>query len=696
IFESESLPIRYEYHQGGQLAEIEKYTSFDSYPLIVTSRTESVGVLISAYNWDTNIVPYQVEFVSVENVCDCFPDYFLINRTQPLNLLSPGFPLGYCDKHKCLTQISLISPYNTREYVECLQIQFNSFHTQVDDLLHLTMPDEKRELISFGGEAQNIKFFTLDSPKFNLNFITNEIGLDTGFNLSIKYIQRNKECLCHGTDSNLKIFNERMNSVEKKFFGERCPFMDCFWEIKPPKDSRFYHRLIVKFNHTLADTNREFLDYCSSKPNIRSYDWRRSSSWKTIEFPVGHVSKSPYFLNRGDSLYLWYHREYSRFEEIIGNPNIQGHFNFNYEWREKCTCGDAHLKAEENYWNVLYSPDYPETYCDSMRCLWHLEAPEGHHIVVTISEFYTEMDHDFLTIFDGNDTEQEHMEMLSGRITFKKTIQSKQNIITISFHSDITLQMSGFVLWYKAVQNDDFLQNQQTSTELPSSNNFPSNNSSSNNSSSSHKFILFLSILFLIIGILFFISRSSNSPTNNRIENIFRQLWPSRIRSLQMIKYNLILILLLLLLLIFIIFTESAGSDNDCSCPREEIFDSNWKEGVIKSPGFPLKYCGSLDCKWNIQPAENSFIYARLESFATEERYDTLDVYQTRWNGSELIKLKQASLSGKRYDNPVDHLRFSSSINGGLLFHFDTDGSTHNLGFRISFSRGSNDGFVKV
>jgi len=37
-----------------------------------------------------------------------------------------------------------------------------------------------------------------------------------------------------------------------------------------------------------------------------------------------------------------------------------------------------------------------------------------------------------------------------------------------------------------------------------------------------------LSILFLIIGILFFISRSSNSTTNNRIENIFRQLWPSR------------------------------------------------------------------------------------------------------------------------------------------------------------------------
>jgi len=50
-----------------------------------------------------------------------------------------------------------------------------------------------------------------------------------------------------------------------------------------------------------------------------------------------------------------------------------------------------------------------------------------------------------------------------------------------------------------------------------------------------------------------------------------------------MIKFNLILILLLLLIITN--FTQSAESDNDCSCPIEEIFDSNWKDGVIKSPG---------------------------------------------------------------------------------------------------------------
>nr|CAD2186566.1 unnamed protein product [Meloidogyne enterolobii] len=148
-----------------------------------------------------------------------------------------------------------------------------------------------------------------------------------------------------------------------------------------------------------------------------------------------------------------------------------------------------------------------------------------------------------------------------------------------------------------------------------------------------------------------------------------------------MLYYNPVFFLLLLHLLISIIFAESlaAGTteisenNNDCSCPTEEIFVSNLKEGAFKSPGFPDKYCGFLDCKWYIQPEENTFVQAELVSFETEKIHDTLDVYHTRMNGSKLI-----NLSGERYDNPVEHLYLSSSINGGLYFHFVTDGINHN------------------
>uniref|UniRef100_A0A1I8B6V5 CUB domain-containing protein n=1 Tax=Meloidogyne hapla TaxID=6305 RepID=A0A1I8B6V5_MELHA len=85
-----------------------------------------------------------------------------------------------------------------------------------------------------------------------------------------------------------------------------------------------------------------------------------------------------------------------------------------------------------------------------MHCIWLIEAPEGYHLVVNISEFYTEANHDFLTIFDGSDISQKHMEMLSGMITFKYTIKSQQNKMSILFTSDLSIQMSGFVLHYKA------------------------------------------------------------------------------------------------------------------------------------------------------------------------------------------------------------------------------------------------------
>nr|CAD2177317.1 unnamed protein product [Meloidogyne enterolobii] len=223
---------------------------------------------------DNNVdVPYEIEYVAVKP-CKCFPNNLTLCRIHPLNLLSPGFP-EYCDNLKCSTQISLENPVNTSAYVESLQIQFNTFQTKLGDVIHLKMPYEKRELIPFDGDAKKISFFTLDSPKFVLNFTTNEVGIDTGFNITIKYIKRNRECLCHGTDRNLKILDGKKISAQYTFDGKKCTFMDCFWEIEPPKHAKFYHRLIVKFNLTLADKNGEFVEVCPKNFDEKNNDCQR-------------------------------------------------------------------------------------------------------------------------------------------------------------------------------------------------------------------------------------------------------------------------------------------------------------------------------------------------------------------------------------------------------------------------------------
>jgi len=55
-----------------------------------------------------------------------------------------------------------------------------------------------------------------------------------------------------------------------------------------------------------------------------------------------------------------------------------------------------------------------------------------------------------------------------------------------------------------------------------------------------------------------------------------------------MLLFKQIFIFILLKLIPIIFSTETVktvGSNIDCSCPSEETFDSNLKEGVFKSPG---------------------------------------------------------------------------------------------------------------
>uniref|UniRef100_A0A915NI15 CUB domain-containing protein n=1 Tax=Meloidogyne floridensis TaxID=298350 RepID=A0A915NI15_9BILA len=172
-----------------------------------------------------------------------------------------------------------------------------------------------------------------------------------------------------------------------------------------------------------------------------------------------------------------------------------------------------------------------------------------------------------------------------------------------------------------------------------------------------------------------------------------------------MFPYKQKFILLLLQLLICIIFVESTETNEIIdNCYSDEIVDTDLNEGVFKGP--PVPRCSSNNCNWNIQPKENTFIYIKLKAIKTIDNYDTLDVYQTRWNGSELIKIKHANLSYdmERYRHgalPMEHYRFASSVNGGFFFNLSTHCNRYgrfldknsNHRFEISFYRRSEDKF---
>uniref|UniRef100_A0A914YSS3 CUB domain-containing protein n=1 Tax=Panagrolaimus superbus TaxID=310955 RepID=A0A914YSS3_9BILA len=125
-------------------------------------------------------------------------------------------------------------------------------------------------------------------------------------------------------------------------------------------------------------------------------------------------------------------------------------FNFDYEWKKRCQCGAEIKNAYSDDWATIKSPDYPTPYCNNMNCTWLIQAPPQHRIVINITDFLTEIDQDFLVIFEGNSTNSSHLAFLSGMEQSENLIASKSNQMTIVFISDLSLSLRGFSLDFKA------------------------------------------------------------------------------------------------------------------------------------------------------------------------------------------------------------------------------------------------------
>uniref|UniRef100_A0A915NGN3 CUB domain-containing protein n=1 Tax=Meloidogyne floridensis TaxID=298350 RepID=A0A915NGN3_9BILA len=124
VYETKSFPDPYEKDLEGQLAKIERYSPFNSFPLIVTSRTESVSVLISSFDLNNSIIPYEIEFIAVKHECKCGDTYLKADINEWKILYSPEHPKSYCASMNCLWHIEApeghhilfnIAEFNTEE-----------------------------------------------------------------------------------------------------------------------------------------------------------------------------------------------------------------------------------------------------------------------------------------------------------------------------------------------------------------------------------------------------------------------------------------------------------------------------------------------------------------------------------------------------------------------------------------------------
>ncbi|KAI6243873.1 hypothetical protein M3Y99_00053100 [Aphelenchoides fujianensis] len=137
------------------------------------------------------------------------------------------------------------------------------------------------------------------------------------------------------------------------------------------------------------------------------------------------------------------------------------------------------------------------------------------------------------------------------------------------------------------------------------------------------------------------------------------------------------------LLLFFGLFLRASAHDR-LHCDDSPTYTKDLMSGEIKSPGFPHRYLGFLDCRWTLEPKQDWAIAIDFEFFSTEPQYDYVTINQTFFAGNQLQSMKQAVLSGDK----IFPVEFFSSVGGGFEIRFHTDASSHEYpGFRLRFQR---------
>ena len=67
-----------------------------------------------------------------------------------------------------------------------------------------------------------------------------------------------------------------------------------------------------------------------------------------------------------------------------------------------CTCQDGtkEITLDDGKFE-FFSPGWPFDYCDNSLCTWILKAPSSYGIQVAFEHFDTELNHDYVEVYDG-------------------------------------------------------------------------------------------------------------------------------------------------------------------------------------------------------------------------------------------------------------------------------------------------------
>ncbi|KAM5163755.1 CUB and sushi domain-containing protein 1 [Mantella aurantiaca] len=230
---------------------------------------------------------------------------------------------------------------------------------------------------------------------------------------------------------------------------------------------------------------------------------------------------------------------------------------------------------------TILSPGFPETYGNSLNCVWKIIVSEGSGIQIQVLSFATEHNWDSLEIYDGSDMTSPRLGSFSGT-TVPALLNSTSNQLYLHFHTDISVSAAGFHLEYKTVG--------LTACPEP----FVPMNGIKNGDR------------YMVNDVVSF----QCEPGYTLQGHSHISCMPGTVR-----RWNF----------------PSPLCIAKCGGTLMKM------AGVILSPGFPGNYPSNLDCTWKISLPVGFGAHIQFENFSTEANHDILEIQNGPYHTSSQI-----------------------------------------------------------
>lgn len=407
---------------------------------IIQSRTNSLTLILNIIGKIDNITTSDllITYKETENPCRCPDNVIKMNKGEMISYLSPGYPENYCDNLNCTTQVQLYDD-DGRSSNRMFQIIFNKLIMEREmDYVSLEIKHQPLIKLSDLNKGSSFTRFTYTEENPVIKTVTDHSITMDGYNFSIVALNDTNDCSCY--ESGIVETYVALFAEYSVFLYKDCKYLDCFFNIT---QNYFKDRHIVSVNITTDISESDFVEVTSGENNNHN-----AETYHLSGLTVPYKTSNEYFFENSPYVLVWIHRD---------GPSTkkEAMVHVEYTFNVLCACPTSKLIATEGVWETLTSPDYPRHYCNDIQCRHLIEAPLGYRVIVNVTDVSTEMNHDKLVLFDGDDINSTHIELLTGLVTMNDLIRSRSSQMTVFFESDTSITGKGYSLLFSAEVIDD-------------------------------------------------------------------------------------------------------------------------------------------------------------------------------------------------------------------------------------------------